>query len=247
MEKVYIKKRNINIITVAYFCLLSLFYLFFIHIFKNEESLLISSQMEYFLREYSWYVALSILTLYSVWFFKKMSVVILFSYLTFPIFAGFFVLFFHFDKLLLFSIFFYVIFSYFIFFIFYREIKSSYFCSNYLENDFLAGNLFKLKIEITVNQKVYVGELTNWDSRSLFIHFADKINLPFGSDCNLVIPYLGRHFYLKARPLAVTKSKNGFGFEIKEDLKSDIKNTNANELGWNQIYHLLLQRGHLPA
>lgn len=79
------------------------------------------------------------------------------------------------------------------------------------------------------------GQITNLDKGSLFIKFDTPVQV-ISKKLRVEVEYLGRLFQILG--LTMTSYSDGIGLRIENG-----ENTANNDLGWNELYDILKDRG----
>lgn len=139
-----------------------------------------------------------------------------------------------FDKVLLLLNFVYISCAFYFYQLIILELEEAFYNPNFTKRDLsVIGKLQNVKI-IAEGQQIE-GLVTNMDKGSLFIK-TDGPQLQLPQKVKIEVQYLGRPFFIIGN--IMTSYSNGVGLKIENG-----ENSSNNDLGWNELYDILKDRG----
>lgn len=229
-----ILKRSSVITNSIVFCFFSLAYIHLVNSFHKGVSALIVKDLLSFLGQEKILVFGMIAVVFCLYNCLKVSRIV------FPIFAivitlksG--ILFFEgFDKVLLLLNFVYISCAFYFYQLIILELEEAFYNPQFTKRDLTVnGKLQNVKI-ITEGEKVDA-LVTNLDKGSLFVKTSRPV-LQISQRIRIEVDYLGRSFQIIGN--IMTSYAGGVGVKIENG-----ENTSNNDLGWNELYDILKDRG----
>lgn len=238
MEQIKVKKRDTIIYNIAIFLMLSFFFTYIQHAYRFH---LAPFSLVYLQKsiELFWYLALPVvLTSFLVWRHHRFSPLMfqLCVFLVcFKVIEG---LFFEFNKIIVITLFFYVVIAYFLFQYLTSYLSLARINPNYSENDLFKPILKEISCELEFNNQKYNGILTNWDEDGCFVLLDESLNVLSAVTVSLV--FFGRHFTERGEVVASTLDYRGFGIKFETTKKE------MTEFNWSEFMELIEELGFQP-
>lgn len=139
-----------------------------------------------------------------------------------------------FDKVLLLLTFLYILCAFYFYQLLILEFEEALYNPNYTKRDLCVNGKLQ-NVKILVDGQMVDGQITNLDKGSLFIKFDNPVQI-ISKKIRVEVEYLGRLFQILG--LTMTSYSDGIGLRIENG-----ENTANNDLGWNELYDILKDRG----
>ena len=239
MEQLKVKKKDIIVVNVIIYLVLSFFFLYLQHAYRHHLSPFSLVYMRKGL-ELFWYVAITLgATIFLVWKHHRWSV---WAYRISIFLVGFKVLeglFIEFNKIILLALFFFVVISYFLYQLLSYYLSLASINTNYQSSDLFDPLLRQIPCEITFNEDQKVqGHLSNWDYEGCFIKLAQAQSLPH--HVKLSIQFQGREFVQDGEVVAETQDFTGVGIRFERRAKD------LSVFNWAEFMELVQELGFQP-
>lgn len=241
MEQLKVRKKGMIVLNCIFYLVLSFFFLYLQYAYRSHVTpfsvLYLQKSIELF-----WYIVLPlIVSMGLLWKHHRYcshAFVISTVLIGFKILEGLFI---EFNKMIVLSLFFYVVISYFLYQLLNQYLSLAELNSNYSENDLFKPLLTEIHCSLQLNngEHEYAGVLTNWDSEGCFVRLhewpAEKMK-----KASLVIHFGGRDFVEHGEVVAQSTSLKGVGLKLKYSSK-DLKVFN-----WVDFIELVEELGFDP-
>lgn len=144
----------------------------------------------------------------------------------------------NFSKLIVITLFLYVLTSYYFYQFLCIEIDEAYYNPQYQEDDLFEPMLKKLDCVVwdIKGNNALKARLTNWNPNGCFLYFEEKVEGARMRHVRLEVELDGRPFVATGTLAAKAGDGKGFGFRLK--------NKEADEFGWRDYYSIIDQMGY---
>lgn len=241
MEQLKVRKKGMIVLNCIFYLILSFFFLYLQYAYRSHVTpfsvLYLQKSIELF-----WYIVLpllvSIVLLWKHHRYCSIAFVVSTVLVGFKILEGLFI---EFNKMIVLSLFFYVVISYFLHQLLGQYLASAELNSNYSENDLFDPLLTEIQCSLQLNtgDHEYAGVLTNWDSEGCFVRLKETPQQKI-THVKLVIHFGGRDFIEHGEVVAQSVSLKGVGLKLKYSSK-DLKVFN-----WVEFIELVEELGFDP-
>ena len=238
MEQLKVKKKDIIVLNVVIYLVLSFFFVYLQYAYRHH---LTPFSEVYFKKslELFWYVALClVVSMVLIWNHHRLG---LLAYRISVFLVGFKVLegiFLEFNKIIVITLFFYAIISYFFYQFLAHYLSSAALNTNYRRIDLFRPLLKEITCTISFNDTEIPGHLSNWDHEGCFIKLAEASKIP--SQIRLKINFQDREFFQEGEVVARTLDSGGIGIKFLK-IKKDI-----NVFNWDEFIELVQELGFRP-
>ncbi len=215
MEQLKVKKKDVLVVNLIFFLILSFLFLYLQYAYRYHLS---PFSLAYFKKSIQlfWYALAPIMIASflawrhhpwsKIWY--SISVIIV----GYRVIEGLFI---EFNKIIVVALFFYVVIAYFIY-----QLYSYYLSLACLNPNFSSGDLFdpllkKIHCQLTSNLDFYDGYLTNWDEEGCFI-ILDKAVTDKNKNIRLKIEFSGRSFEQDGEVVAHSTDFKGVGLKFSK-------------------------------
>lgn len=231
-------KRSTIIRNVLLFILFSICHL---HILRAIDSGVSAFSPKFFFNYLGikWLIVLiSFLAALAVFKAKQFSKYLLVMLFGLVIYESFIVFSQHFDKMILFMSFLYILLA-FLFYVFWDlEIREAIYRPNFTKHNFTVSNLYPFKVFLVSSTYGEVeADMTNWDKASCFL--VPKQSVHFNEEIVRVKIFFDGVEFLQTG-IVSTQFENGVGIKFLPDVSQEIS------YNWNSFHQVIVDRGHEP-
>ncbi len=239
MEQLKVIKKDVLILNVLIYLLLSFAFLYLQYAYRFHLSpfslIYLKKSVELF-----WYViAPIILSSWMIWKLHEKSVYF-FNFcillVSFKVVEGVFI---EFNKIIVVALFFYLVISYFLYQLLreYRGLASLNSC--YSSQDLFDPILKKIPCVYETELGHFPGFLTNWDEEGCFIFLSESLaSLP--KEGKVKVHFKGREFIQDGEVVAHSRDLQGLGIKFHKSIKS------LNSFNWSEFTELVEELGFKP-
>lgn len=238
MEQLKVKKKDTIILNVVIYLALSFFFLYLQHAYRHH----LSPFSLVYLRkglELFWYVALTLgFSAIMIWRHHKHAILFYsFSVLlvSFKVVEGLFI---EFNKIIVIAMFFYIIISYFLYQLLNYYLSLASINPNYSRSDLFDPLLRKINCQVTTDDGVLNGHLSNWDYEGCFIKLDTPKALP--GNVKVTIFFRDREFVQNGEVVASTLDFNGVGIKFERTAKD------LSVFNWSEFMEIVHELGFQP-
>jgi hypothetical protein len=239
MEQLKVIKKDILILNLIIFLLLSFGFLFLQYAFRHHLS---PFSLAYLRKSFElfWYAIFPIfITAWLIWKHHRWSsyffsfCVFLVSY---KVIEGIFI---EFNKIIVVALFCYGVIAYFLYQLFNYYLSLAALNANYSSEDLFSPILKEINCNISIKDETHVGYLTNWDEEGCFI----KLHRPLSkvpSEVAIKVNFKGRDFNQNGAVVAHSIDLTGIGLKFGSSTKD------LNVFNWNEFNELVDELGYRP-
>ena len=241
MEQLKVRKKGMIVLNCIFYLVLSFFFLYLQYAYRSHVTpfsvLYLQKSIELF-----WYIVIPlVLCMWLLWKHHRhcSTAFVISTFLVgFKILEGLFI---EFNKMIVLSLFFYIVIAYFLNQLLNQYLSLAELNSNYSDNDLFKPLLSEIQCSLQINkgEQEYSGVLTNWDSEGCFVRLNDWPKEKM-KKVNLVIHFGGRDFFEHGEVVAQSTSLKGVGLKLKYS-KKDLKVFN-----WVEFIELVDELGFDP-
>ncbi|HXH32027.1 MAG TPA: hypothetical protein VNJ01_14555 [Bacteriovoracaceae bacterium] len=238
MEQLKVKKKDVIVRNAALFLCLALGFLYLQYAYRYH----ISPFSVVYLRksaELFWYigapVVVSVVLIWSHHRLALMAYVLSVSLIGYKVTEG---LFMEFNKIIVISLFFYVVISYFIYQLLRHYYLQASINPNFSRSDLFEPLLRNIPCELIDHGVVHPGFLTNWDSDGCFIKLGSLKK--FSPKILIKVNFQGRDFLQEGELVAHSIELKGVGIKFKQTAKD------MNVFNWTEFSELIDELGFQP-
>lgn len=144
-----------------------------------------------------------------------------------------------FSKLITLILFLYIIVAYYIYLFLKLELQESFYNPMFHHEDLFEPMLKRFPCELSINEKIYKGYLTNWSETGFFVFLDDQIEKKVPKNIDVDILYEGVVF--KCATHFVSKSTDGKAIGLKI---SKMPKNNEFDASWFGFYDIISKMGY---
>lgn len=239
MEQLKVRKKDMVVLNVVIYLILSFFFLYIQHAYRHHLSPFSLTYLQKGV-ELFWYVALTLgATIVIIWRHHPWSV---WAYRVSIFLVGFKVvegLFIEFNKIIVMALFFYVVISYFLYQLLSYYLNLASINTNYESSDLFDPLLRKISCVISYDEDQKIeGSLSNWDYEGCFIKLHEARKLP--GRIKISIQFQGREFTQDGEVVAETLDFTGVGIRFERKAKD------LSVFNWSEFMELIQELGFQP-
>jgi hypothetical protein len=239
MEQLKVKKKDILILNLIVFLILSLLYLFLQYAYRYHLSPFSLDYLRKCAELFWYYIALVLLTSWMLWrhhsrarYFFVLSIFLV----AYNVIEGLFI---EFNKMIVGSLFFYGVIAYFLYQLFSYYFSQASLNPNYSRDDLFRPMLSEIPCTLSFDSTSIKGYLTNWDEESCFVKLeSSPARAP--STISLSINFMGRSFMQSGEVVAHSIDLSGLGIKLGQSTKD------LNVFNWAEFTELVLELGFRP-
>ena len=238
MEQLKVKKKDVIVRNAAVFLCMALAFLYLQYAYRYH----ISPFSLVYLRksvELFWYIGVPVLfSTLLVWFHHRRApwlFAISVSLVGFKVTEGLFV---EFNKIIVISMFFFVVISYFIYQLLKHYYRQASINPNFSRRDLFEPMLRNIPCELEADGELLPGLLTNWDSDGCFIKLQTLKKFP--PQIRIRVNFQGRDFLQEGEVVAHSVGLSGVGIRFKKTAKD------LNVFNWAEFSELIDELGFQP-
>jgi hypothetical protein len=243
MEQLKVKKKDIIVSNLIVFLFLSYLFLYLQYAFRHHLSPL---SWAYFKKSFElfWYIIIPLITGISfIWKHHRWALsffVFCVGIVSYKVIEGLFI---EFNKIIVVSLFFYIVISYFLYQLFKYYLNLANLNANYSPTDLFDPLLKKISCTLTcvvnLQNENLSGHLTNWDEEGCFIQM-DSMPIELPSKVSIIIQFKGRRFEQEGEVVAQSMDSLGVG------IKFGITPKGLNVFNWAEFIELVHELGFKP-
>lgn len=239
MEQLKVKNKDILVVNLIIFLLLSFVFLYLQYAYRHH----LSPFSLVFLRksfELFWYALVPLVTCsILVWKHHRFSASLFtfcISLVSYKVTEGLFI---EFNKIIVITLFFYLVIYYSLYQLYVFYLSSAYLNANYINSDLFPPLLKDVPCLVKFEQNSLVGHLTNWDNDGCFL----KLDHPLESlpgKIRVQIDFKGRSFEQDGEVVAHSVDFTGVGIKFGKTPKG------LNIFNWAEFNELVHELGYKP-
>ncbi|MBL7664140.1 MAG: hypothetical protein JNM93_03320 [Bacteriovoracaceae bacterium] len=214
--KLKIKERSPILLNTLVFILFCFLLLHVLTSLVNEVSSFHLSYLKQNVFRFKFIFLTMIISAYSVWFIKKYSANLLALLTTMILFEGLMAISEDFNKLVLFLLFVFSIISYYFYQIWKSELSEPYYNPNYTDTDLFEPMLYRIKVELIIDESIHAGHLTNWQETGAFVYLEQPLTKVNFDQVQLRVNFMQEDFNAQAQICAYSNDMRGFGIKFSQ-------------------------------
>ena len=238
MEQLKVKKKDVLVINLIVFLVLSFAFLYLQYAYRHHLS---PFSMVYFKKSFElfWYALIPLVTCaVLVWKHHRWSIPV-YSFCTllvsYKVVEGLFI---EFNKIIVITLFCYTVIAYFLYQLYGYYLSLASLNSNYSSSDLFGPLLKEIPCLLIIENNEIPGHLTNWDDEGCFIKTGQRI--AFSNKVKVLINFKGRTFEQAGELVAHSIDFTGFGIKFGKTPKG------LNVFNWSEFNELIQELGFKP-
>jgi len=238
MEQLKVRRKDVIILNVVIYLVLSFFFLFIQNAYRHQIS---PFSIAYFKKglELFWYVALVLLmSINMIWNHHRLSKLMFQAciYLVgFKVLEG---LFLEFNKIIVIALFFFIVISYVLYQLLNEYLNLASINPNYTNHDLFKPLLRDIPCRVSSQLFESTGTLSNWDDKGCFIKLHNAVEIP--DSVKVTIYFREREFLQEGEVVASTADLTGVGIRFHKTSK------NLDVFNWTEFMEIVYELGFQP-
>jgi hypothetical protein len=239
MEQLKVIKKDILVLNLVVFLLLSFAFLYLQYAYRHHLSPFSLAYLRKSL-ELFWYALIPLgISAWMVWRHHRYSATffaICVWLISFKVVEGLFI---EFNKIIVVALFFYGVISYFLYQLFQYYLSLASLNANFSQTDLFKPLLREIPCTVKIEDQDLTGYLTNWDEEGCFIKLAKPLSRAPGSS-SLTIHFKGRDFTQNGEVVAHSVDLAGVGLKFGSTTKD------LTVFNWTEFTELVHELGYKP-